>query len=276
MGFPKFFGRLFKSAKTTYPAVVDPSKVRTVVRTTGIVSPEQMAKTYYGLNENLYDILQIPEPVGAIYSGIPIQPSAKSMQFVQDVLEAVKMAQSRGALQEPKNEIFDTSILKRLKAGAEHTVYEHPTDPNRVLKTAHGLQWGDPEGALSIGVDYAKRHNPLYNMRLNVEGVGKTDYGAWFPVFSQGKLQVIPETVNTPEEAQNMRDAIDRFAKRIGTDPVYRWNMKLPMNSIFSENSDVIPLGGKDFKPSNIGFTKDGFLMGYDLHKSGGTIKSIF
>lgn len=47
MGIPRFLGRILKSTKSTYPSVIDPSKVRTFVRTTETISPQQAAATFH-------------------------------------------------------------------------------------------------------------------------------------------------------------------------------------------------------------------------------------
>ena len=124
------------------------------------------------------------------------------------------------------------------------------------------------EQAIENAKIIAQGRNHLYNMPLSVEGVtsaGYDGYEYWYPVLSQEKLRLIPR-----EELSTFEKEIAKFGQRIGI------SSSAPMSSVISESyvpeNQYWSLGQRDFKPENIGFTKDGTLMGFDLHKSGGKI----
>ena len=82
----------------------------------------------------------VPEPKGIGYSGYTPTKNTFNERFIEDVYEAIKMANARGSIEEPKTILFNIGDLKFIGSGAEHSVYEHPTNPNKVLKRAHGVQ----------------------------------------------------------------------------------------------------------------------------------------
>jgi len=217
------------------------------------------------------------------YSGYtPTSQSRAGRQFVEDVDEAVKWADARGHARSPKYEEVDVSGLDKniIGSGAEHHVYQDPNDAGRVLKIGYEAEEDTIEKAVERGLEEAKKVNKIYNMPLSVEGAYYDGVG-YRPLYSQQKLAEIPEYISD-ELAREM----DRYARRIDTHPYYWYPdaEKVRPNNIFPENVgpidyasgigwfEVRPSVYKDFKPSNIGFTEDGFLMGYDLHKNGGPI----
>lgn len=238
--------------------------------------------TYYGFVDTVDDISMIPEPVGAGYSGYtPTSQSKEGARFVTDVDEAVKMAEARGRSHVKLDEL-DSSLEKKLGekigGGVEHTVYQHPDDPDRVIKIAK-LGEDTKEYAIDAAMDQLARTDKLYEMPLSLEGVMRyPEIDQWVPVYSQQKLTTLPKA---PSEA--LADKVDDFARRIGTEPYYGAS-NARINNVFLENVgpmgyspsegwyEIRPSEYKDFHPDNIGFTKDGFLMGFDLRRNGGRI----
>lgn len=228
------------------------------------------------------DISQIPEPSGVGYTGYtPTAQSKVGQQFVEDVNEAANWALQRGRVRPTQHQIFDFTNVDSIGGGAESRIYNDPNNPDRVLKVRWAQKGSDtPEEAIEEGLKVLKKENfPIYEMPLSIEGATKLQYGdkyLWYPVYSQERLRMLPDVPGSPEAAEALKQMTDRFANRIGTIPYHKWDADYaPINNIFFEDYYRPGAGAKDFKPENIGFAKDGTLMGIDLHKYGGDLDGL-
>lgn len=228
------------------------------------------------------DLSHIPEPTGVGYSGYtPTIQSEAGRRFVEDVDEATNWALQRGRVRPTQNQIFDFTDVDWIGGGAESRVYNDPNNPDRVLKVRWAQKGSDtPEEAIEEGLKVLKKENfPIYEMPLSIDGATKLQYGdnyLWYPVYSQERLRMLPDVPSSPEAAEALKQMTDRFANRIGTIPYHKWDADYaPINNIFFEDYYRPGAGAKDFKPENIGFAKDGTLMGIDLHKYGGDLKGL-
>ena len=213
------------------------------------------------------------------YSGYtPTRQSRAGELFVEDVDEAAEWGRFRGKPEAPKTKMYDFSGMEPLGSGGENTVYIDPDNPEMVLRVPH-TYIGQPtvERAMDDALWNQQRLDNIYNARMNIAGFTDVPDRGILPVFSQKRMTMLPEQAGSVEEAEALKEAIDKFARRVGENPVYKWNYSYPINNVLLENDNSFfhnewPYGWKDFKPDNIGFTDNGFLMGFDLHKNGGKI----
>ena len=202
-----------------------------------------------------YSMLRKPS-----YSGhTPTKQNPVQSKFVKDVMQGHKWGMNRET--RPISNKDFTELLEgkeRIGYGAETSVYEHPTNPQQVLKVypSGSNGFSSPQVAMQEGLIFTNPQNNLpYNLPVNLEGTLKR-HGSYFPVFSQRKVYI-------PQIDQAKIIDFDKSVNGM-------YSLEKPnINNILLENGIQ---SAKDFKLSNLGFLPDGTVMGIDLWKKGGKL----
>lgn len=221
----------------------------------------------------------------------PTAQGKAGTKFVDDVKQAVEWASARGTVLPPSGEIIDLTGNLPKAIGGEAMVYEDPRYPGEVLKVIHdtidpsALKSSSrvsetPEEALHFAEEFiAERNRRPYNLRSNIAGVMKNEWGSYQPVLRQAKVVPADDFYAVP--ADNEQKLL-HFARSIGDRGEVDGIIKYPggghqLNNIMYEN-DFMPLNGssmvgyRDFAPRNVGITSDGTYIGFDIYGNGGTL----
>ena len=238
------------------------------------------------------------------YSGYTPTDQAKAQSFVDDIKEALDWESKRGKALPSTNEYINLNPRDYIGDGREAYVYSNPENPEEVLKVMHGEavpgvgirqvpNFETPEEAIGFAERYVSEKNMRpYNLVENVVGVTDSGSNGYAPVLSQRK--VVPANKAYNKTWEEIDADITKLGERIG-DRHYTSNIRAradrkyipeagrrPTNNIIYENdfqkAMVDPDNGKvyfetkDLRKDNVGYLKDGSLIGFDLFKNGGFV----